>query len=93
MIRLKRSNNSFYYSKNFKYWVLYNYAAGRKDRYDVFILNADDPVTVGRELDLATVRSLIEDYERVGAELDYYGDRESVLKALQIVSRRRLHTL
>lgn len=93
MIRLKRSNNTFFYTKTFKYWILYNHASGRKDRYDVFILNADDPVTVGRELDLAAVRSLIEDYEEVGSKLDYYGDRESVLEALQIVSKRRLHTL
>lgn len=88
MIRLQSTPDKRYQGKTFSYLVVYNHVAGRSDRYEVYITCCDDPVTIGRELDLKTVRNLIEKYESCAAtftdwvvpEEGYCGDREDVLK-------------
>jgi len=87
--RLKLAKAKMYVGV-FKYLVAYDYSAGLPERYTVLILNVDDPVTVGRELNLATVRSLIADYEQVGKKLPCYtGGRSDVLLCLKQVSELR----
>ncbi len=95
MIRLKNTPDKFYQG-HAKYVVSYDHAAGRDDRYHVWLLNSGDPVTIGRELDLPIVRGLIEEYEayftdRMKAGLaPYYGYRRSALAALRAISAARL---
>ena len=94
MIRLKSTKDK-YFLGNFKYLIAYDHAAGKKDRYTVLILNVDDPVTIGRELDLKTVRSLIADYELevrnyYGTDIQMWeGDRESVRAIMKRVIKKR----
>lgn len=86
MIRLSQAK-CFKYAGVFRYIISYDYAAGLPERYTVLIPNADDPVVIGRELDLKTVRSLIEDYEQEGSKLEcYIGEREDILLVQKKVS-------
>ena len=79
------------YDGTFEYLIAYDYNAGSPDRYRVLVLNADDPVTIGRELDLGTVRDLIADYEKEAAKLPCWtGERKDVLLCLKRVSEARL---
>jgi len=90
VIRLKAAAHKRYRGR-FEYLVAYDYSAGLPNRYTVLILNVDDPVTVGRELDLATVRGLIEDYEQEAAKFpNWTGGRKEVLACLANVKEKRL---
>lgn len=80
-IRLKAAADKRFEGK-FDYLISYDYASGRKDRYTVMILNSGDPVIIGRELLLSSVRKLITYYEVTHADKNYYGDREDVLKCI-----------
>ena len=86
MIRLRRTKD-LHYRGHANYLVAYDHSAGLKGRYTVYLLNADDPVTIGRELPLKVCRYLINDYEAYfRAELvkgkPYLGDRRTALKAM-----------
>lgn len=80
-----------------EYLVAYDYNAGCKDRYTVLVLNCDDPVIIGRELDLLAVRGLIADYEDIartheeiaGTPFYYTGERDDVLAIQRVVNARR----
>lgn len=73
------------------YLVAYDYSAGRADRYTVLVLNADDPVTIGREVDLPTARTLLYEYEAAAKTLpNWTGHRRDVLQCLKQVSEQRL---
>lgn len=92
MIRLSETND-YRYRGHANYLVAYDHSAGMTGRYTVFLLNAEDPVTIGRELPLKICRWLINDYEvYFSAELakgkPYYGDRRSALKALNYMKNR-----
>lgn len=89
MIRLKRSPKDRIYQGWMNYIVAYDHMSGRKDRYSLLILNVGDPVTVGREINLATVRSLIAEYEEEAEALPFFGAREEVLLCLKRVSAKR----
>ncbi len=86
-IRLKKSKD-FYFHKNYKdaygysYLIRRNYSAGRKDVYDVYILNVNDPITIGRELDLKYVRDLIYDYEN---EANFLSKKKLDIYSLDII--------
>lgn len=76
----------------FPYLVTYDYSAGKRNRYTVFILTADDPITIGRELPLRDVRRLIEAYETaaVACRLVYFGGRRQALDFMRkMVAQRR----
>ena len=79
------------YSGIFSYLIVYNYSAGLPERYNVLVLNADDPVTIGRELDLKTVRNLIKDYEKEATKLPcWIGERKDVTKVKVRVTINRV---
>lgn len=86
-IRLKSSPKDKYYFGQMSYLVAYDHAAGSPDRYTVFLLNVDDPITIGRELDLKTCRDVIAQYEGAleAANWEYYGDHETAEKVHQTV--------
>lgn len=84
-----KKHKSFSYTGIFHYLIAYDYMAGSKDRYTVFILNSDDPITVGRELDISNVCSLIKDYEECGKQIEYIGERKDVLKCHNYVIMKR----
>lgn len=89
MIRLSQAK-CFKYAGVFRYIISYDYAAGLPERYTVLIPNAADPVVIGRELDLKTVRSVIRDYEEEGAKLPcYIGERKDILLVQQRVKEIR----
>lgn len=83
MIRLKTSKD-FRYSGTLKYLIHYNYAAGKRNRYEVLIVTAGDPIVIGRELDLKTVRRLIALYEEYAPE-HWGGDYQDALQTKQRV--------
>lgn len=73
----------------FSYYARHNKASGKVNVYDLYILTADDPITIGREIDLHQVRELIEKYEAEGQKKIFYGDRRSALKIVKIVQSAR----
>jgi len=79
------------YSGIFSYLIIYNYSAGLAERYNVLVLNVDDPVTIGRELDLKTVRNLIKDYEEEAVKLPcWIGERLDVMRVRNRVTIKRI---
>jgi hypothetical protein len=93
-IRLSKANDKRY-DGHFEYLIAHNYNAGLPNRYDVFIMNADDPVTIGLELKLVTVRNLIKDYEAEASKRlankhwSYIGDHATVLSVKsQVIANR-----
>jgi hypothetical protein len=91
-IRLKKSTSYIYDTHNsvLRYTILYDHSSGYKNRYTVLVLNAEDPVIIGRELPLENVRSLILDYEHEAKKLsNYIGERRDVLLCMQNVIRKR----
>lgn len=91
-IRLQATQDR-YFRGHAKYVVSYDHAAGRRNCYYVWLLNAGDPVTIGRELPLKETRQLIAEYEEYFAKNVYYGDRRAALKALSFISSSRLALL
>ncbi len=83
-IRLSHGIRSYTYSGNARYIVYENLAAGRKEVFDILLLTADDPVVVGRELDLGTVRQVISELEAMPDKLKiiYTGSRTQALRIL-----------
>jgi hypothetical protein len=89
MIRLSKSLSKRYQGV-FEYLIAYDYSSGNSNRYRVLVLNADDPVTVGRELPLNSVRELISDYENQAKKLPcWIGERKDVLLVMKQVSKLR----
>lgn len=82
-IRLYQAK-SYHYTGVFKYLVAYDYASGKKDRYTVFVLNADDPVVIGRELCLKSARHQIRRFEATALSMGYTdtNEREDVCSVL-----------
>lgn len=78
----------------FPYLVVYDYSAGRPNRYTVFILTAEDPVTIGRELSRRDARRLIEAYETtaVVCRLVYFGGRRQALSFRRTMTAQRRRT-
>jgi len=55
----------------------------QRNKYEVTIGTSDDPLVVGRELDLKFIRDeLIPDCEKVGPKV-WYGDRGTLVKAFE----------
>ncbi len=77
-IRLRKREQAYSYEGNLHYLISYDDRSGKSNVYTVMILNVDDPVIIGRELDLKVVRSVIERFEAI-APLDWFGDRKTVL--------------
>lgn len=89
-IRLKKAD-AFIYRGTMNYLIAYDYSAGKADRYTVLVLNDYDPVTIGRELDLTTVRDLIFDFEVHAKRLpNWTGECGDVLTCMKQVSDFRL---
>lgn len=79
------------YSGVFEYLINYNYNAGKSDRYNVMILNVEDPITIGRELPLPFVMELIAQYEYFAAQLpNWYGSRKDIKLVIAQVKGARL---
>ncbi len=79
MIRLTEAKDRRYRG-TFHYLIAYDYSSGNNNRYTVLVLNSDDPVVIGRELPLDTVRDLIADYEEEAKKLEcWIGERKDVL--------------
>ncbi len=84
---LKKSP-SFVFNGIFPYVITYDHSSGQKGRYTVVIRTADDPVVIGRELDLPYVRKYIMEFERFHNGKGYFGDRRSALNAVKSFSKR-----
>lgn len=85
-VRLSKAQDLRYHGV-MEYLIAYDYNAGQKNVYNVFVLSSGDPVIIGRELPLDFVRSLIADYEKEALKLpEWIGERKDVLK----VKRRAL---
>lgn len=71
------------YSGLLEYLIVYDYNAGKSKKYSVFVLNPDDPVTIGRELPLSSARLLIKNYEELISKFPIFlGGRKDILKIL-----------
>lgn len=89
MIQLKKTTARTY-SGHARYEVIYDHAAGRDNRYTVLLMNAADPITIGRELDLATCVSIISDHEAIfGAVGMFTGDHDDAMRVHEIVTNAR----
>lgn len=83
MIRLKlqKLTRARTYEGRFHYLILHNPRAGRRNVYDILALNSGDPVVVGRELSLDTVKWVITEYEKLAPDV-WFGDRQPILSML-----------
>ncbi len=72
-----------------RYHVVYDYAAGSRNRYTVMIPTSGDPVVIGRELDLRSARDLIRDYEYAASKILWFGDRRTIQSLVKKVSNLR----
>lgn len=84
MIRLSKFGNCYTYYLGKLNYLIVPARSGRQNVFNVYIPNVGDPVSIGRELDLKTIRGLIRDYENLvkndaKAAYTWYGDRKSVL--------------
>jgi hypothetical protein len=70
-MRLKKleSYNSRSSANVFCYLVVFDPGPGCKNKYTVMITSVDDPVIIGRELDMKTARWLISSYESFARNL------------------------
>jgi len=91
MIKLKKTP-ALIYNGNVRYIINYDHDAGRKNVYKILIDNSNDPVTIGRELDLKTVRELIDEYEKEFFRVrnyQYFGTRNHILGVCEYISDKR----
>lgn len=79
MIKLKNLTAKTY-SGHARYFVLYDLAAGLPERYKVLLDNSDDPIIIGRELDLKSVREVISKFEDEFSKDIFFGDHKSAMK-------------
>lgn len=56
----------------FNYLIAYDYMSGKKSRYNVFIMNADDPITIGRELKFLDAQNIVIRFEIEASKLENY---------------------
>lgn len=77
-----------------KYVATLDEASGKSDRYTLAIHNTDDPVIVGREVTMDLVKELVGTFEEVAKDFPgYIGEREDIIRMVQIVTARRLHAM
>lgn len=88
-IRWTENSKSFHFYGRAEYWVLYDFGSGSKDRYDTYIVTADDPVRIGCELPLETSKELIREYEQYFKKEPYLGDRKTMQQVVKIIAARR----
>jgi hypothetical protein len=79
-----KSINAYEVRGVFRYQVVYDTSAGRKNRYIVQIPTSTEPVVIGRELTTHDAEEVTAAYEETFAKLVWLGDRETALAALQI---------
>jgi hypothetical protein len=85
-LKLQKLSRARTYDGRFKYLIIHNPNAGRRNVYDILALNADDPVVVGRELSLDTVKWVIAEYEKLAPDA-WLGDRHTILVMLKRYKR------
>lgn len=85
---LLKENRAYRFHGKLRYVALLNRSSGRSGRYDLFVLNAEDPVTIGREIPKSLCNELIEDYETL-ADPHWLGGRAYILKLQRTVSAAR----
>jgi hypothetical protein len=88
MIKLKNCIARTYYG-HARYHVIYDYSSGSLGRYKVLLETADDPLVIGRELDLKTVKDLIQKYESAFLPEWFFGDRKTALKVFKKVTGKK----
>lgn len=90
MIKLKKTTGFLYNGDVFSYLAVYDHDAGRDNRYTLMIETSEDPVIIGREIDLKLARELITDYENEAICLScYLGKHKDVLRVMKRVMRVR----
>lgn len=60
---------AYHYHGIAQYIITHDRASGCRRRYTVLLRTLDDPVVIGRELDLRTVRNIVREYEAVLATM------------------------
>ena len=86
---LIRDTGVYRFHGKLRYVAILNRSSGRRGRYDLLILNADDPVTAGREIPLSLCNELVEEYEEL-ADPHWLCGRTHLLTLLKKVSAARL---
>lgn len=81
-IRFQKKNQILKYKGRFIYYVIHNEYAGMPNVYTVLAGHIDEPVTIGRELDLKWARLIISKYEEIAPE-HWFGDRKDIIKCMK----------
>lgn len=68
------------YTGHARYYIVYDHDAGMSNRYTVLLKTADDPIVIGRELDLAIIPLVIGRYEKEFGKEFFFGDHKTALK-------------
>jgi hypothetical protein len=68
------------YSGHARYHIVYDHDASIPNRYTVLLKTADDPIVIGRELDLSIIQLIIGRYEKEFGKEFFFGDRKTALK-------------
>lgn len=96
MIKLKSSKDRYYDGKFISYEIIYDRMSGRKNRYNVLALTCDDPVVIGRELDLSYIFNLIKRYEKISEIMEknseifgYPGERKFIYSCIENLKNER----
>ncbi len=76
-ILLDESRDYRYFTPAGSFLILYDHHAGRDYRYTVLIETDEDPVTIGRELDIYDVRRLLALYKKEMMEAMLTWDRST----------------
>ena len=79
-IRLRKMSKTILkYCGRFTYYVVHDENAGMPNVYTVLAGHIDNPVVIGRELDLKWARLIISKYEEVAPEI-WFGYRKDIVK-------------
>jgi hypothetical protein len=84
-MRLARISCATYHG-NARYVVFADLASGRRNRYEVIVQTSGDPVVIGRELDLTTVRAVIRRFDALAT--GYTGSRRAALRIMRAAKHR-----
>lgn len=80
--------NAYEYRGVFHYIATHDTSSGRANCYTLMIKTSKDPVTIGRELTLGDIRTLIVQYESDNQAIVSFGYREDALAALDRYSNK-----
>ena len=88
-VKLLKAEDNYRYLGKAEYFVLYDYSSGKKNLYNVFIKTSSDPVRIGCEIPLDSVRRIVGEFEAlIKKGIIYFGDRKTALHLLKTFKQR-----